>query len=62
MNIKKIAAKLNNGDWEPLYFATEKQIDTLIEQGKIDEDFYTRHQEYQEEVRCMMGNALEEFS
>ena len=62
MNIKEIATKLNNGDWEPLYFATEKQIDTLIEQGKIDEDFYCRHQDYQEEVRCMMGDALEEFS
>ena len=62
MNIKEIAAKLNNGDWEPLYFATEKQIDTLIEQGQIDEDFYCRHQDYQEEMGCMMGDALEEFS
>jgi len=61
MNIKEIASRLNNGDWEPLYFATQKQIDTLINQGKIDEEFFTRHQDYQEEVRCMMGDALEEF-
>ena len=55
MNMKEIASKLNNGDWEPLYFATEKQIDTLIAQGKIDEAFYSRHQDYQEEMRCMMA-------
>jgi len=61
MNIKEIASRLNNGDWEPLYSATQKQIDTLINQGKIDEEFFTRHQDYQEEVRCMMGDALEEF-
>ena len=62
MNIKEIAAKLNNGDWEPLYFATEKQIDTLIEQGKIDEDFYSYHQVCQEEMRCMIGDLKKEFS
>jgi len=61
MNIKEIASRLNNGDWEPLYSATQKQIDTLINQGKIDEEFFTRHQDYQEEMRCMMGDALEEF-
>jgi len=61
MNIKEIASRLNNGDWEPLYSATQKQIDTLINQGKIDEEFFTRHQDYQEEVSCMMGDALEEF-
>ena len=54
MNMKEIASRLNNGDWEPLYYATEKQIDTLIEQGRIEEDFYCRYQDYQEEVRCMM--------
>jgi len=54
MNTKEITSRLNNGDWEPLYYATEKQIDTLIEQGRIEEDFYCRYQDYQEEVRCMM--------
>tara|TARA_R100001377_G_C3140719_1_gene92574 strand:- start:258 stop:446 length:189 start_codon:yes stop_codon:yes gene_type:complete len=60
MNIKEIASKLNNGDWEPLYFATEKQIDTLIEAGKINEEFYSRHQDYQEEMRGMMAE-MDEF-
>ena len=54
MNMKEMASRLNNGDWEPLYYATEQQISTLIEKGEIEEDFYSRHQDYQEEVRCMM--------
>ena len=61
MNIKEIASRLNNGDWEPLYSATQKQIDTLINQGKIDEDFFTRHQDYQEEMSCVVSDVLEEF-
>ena len=55
MNIKEIASRLNKGDWEPLYVATEKQILFLIEKGKIDEDFYCRWDSYQEEMRYMLA-------
>ena len=55
MNMKEIADRLNKGDWEPLYFATEKQILSLIDQGKIDEDFYCRWDSYQEEMRYMLA-------
>lgn len=50
-----IAEDLNSGNWEALYFATEDQINSLIDSGKIDEDFYSRHQDYREEMRCMMA-------
>lgn len=49
-----IEADLNSGNWDALYFATESQISKLIEAGRIDEDFASRHQEYREEMRCMM--------
>ena len=50
------------GVYNKLDEVQQSVVDSLIEQGKIDEDFYSRHQDYQEEVRCMMGDALEEFS
>jgi hypothetical protein len=53
--LSDIAADLNDGDWDALYFATEKQINKLIGQGKIDEDFSSRYQDYQEEMRCMVA-------
>ena len=48
-------------NWECLYLASEEQICKLIDQGKIDEDFFSRHQDYQEEMRCMMNGAAAEF-
>ena len=62
MKEKEIATQLNAGDWEPLYTATEDQISNLIDEGEISEDFYSRHQEYSEEMRCMMADAVAEFS
>tara|TARA_B100001094_G_C17711357_1_gene567501 strand:- start:301 stop:489 length:189 start_codon:yes stop_codon:yes gene_type:complete len=62
MNMKEITKKLNSGDWEPLYFATEKQIITLIDQNKIDGDFYSRYQVYQQEMSYLLDEVLEEFS
>lgn len=50
-----IANDLNSGNDEPLYFADEAQIDTLIRQGRIDEDFSSRYQDFQEEMRCMQA-------
>ncbi len=55
MTLDEIATSLNAGNWEPLYTATEEQIMQLTAEGKIDEDFYSRHQDYQEEMRCMMA-------
>jgi hypothetical protein len=48
-----IAFDLNNGDWDALYFATDNQISALIDRGLIEEDFFSRHQDYQEEMRIM---------
>lgn len=53
--LNDIKTDLLSGNWEPLYFASEEQINTLIRRGDIDEDFSSRHQEYQEEMRCMMA-------
>ena len=50
MNIKEIATKLNNGDCEALYVATEEQIETLIEQGKIWTIVVEVKQQYGNEV------------
>lgn len=53
-----IAIDLNNGDWDALYFATEKQINKLIDDGKISEDFSSRYEDYQEEMRCMAAEFV----
>jgi HEPN domain-containing protein len=44
---------LNNDHWDALYFASEQQIQNLIQKGRIDEDFSSRHQTYQEELRVL---------
>ncbi len=51
-----IETDLINGEWEALYFATEQQIHSLIEQGRIDDGFYSHHQDYQEELRMMCAS------
>ncbi len=50
-----IETDLNSGNWDALYFAKEKQIDSLIRQGRISEDFMARHDNYQEDMRCMLA-------
>lgn len=56
MNLKQIKQQLNSNDWgDALYLATEEQIVKLIDRGEIDEDFHSRHQDAQEELRCMMS-------
>ncbi len=54
---KDIATDLINGDWDALYFATEDQIASLIRCDLISEDFSSRHQDYQEEMRCLIASA-----
>jgi hypothetical protein len=62
VTLDAIESDLNNNCWDALYFATEEQISSLIDSGKIDEDFYSRHQDYQEEMRCLRAEAQAEFS
>lgn len=57
-----IAADLNAGEWDALYYATEEQIAALIDAGRICEDFFSRHQEYQEEMRVIMNQVMAEFA
>lgn len=53
--LESIETDLNNDEWDALYYASEEQINKLIDQGRIDEDFFSRHDNYQEELRCMMA-------
>ena len=53
-----VATDLNSGNWDALYFAKERMILDLIEANRIDEDFYSRHQEYQEEMRIMVAEGV----
>ena len=47
--------------WDALYYATEEQIVALIDAGRICEDFFSRHQDYQEEMRVMMNQVMAEY-
>ena len=62
VTLDAIAADLNGGEWDALYYATEEQIVALIDAGRISEDFFSRHQDYQEEMRVMMNQAMAEFA
>lgn len=53
ITLDDIKTDLLSGNWDPLYYATEAQINTLIQRGDIDEDFSSRYEQYQEEMRCM---------
>lgn len=61
VTLKSIETDLNNDCWNALYYASEEQIDKLISQKRISEDFFSRHQDYQEEMRCLKAEAEEEF-
>tara|TARA_R100000329_G_scaffold103121_1_gene84815 strand:+ start:100 stop:327 length:228 start_codon:yes stop_codon:yes gene_type:complete len=62
ITLDAIAADLNGGEWDALYYATEEQIVALIDAGRICEDFFSRHQDYQEEMRVMMNQVMAEFA
>lgn len=62
ITLDAIAADLNGGQWDALYYATEEQILALIEAERIDGDFFSRHQDYQEEMRVLMNQAMAEFA
>ena len=56
VTIAAIIEALDVHDWEVLYYAKEQQICSLIDQGKISEDFSARWDDYQEEMRCLMAD------
>ena len=56
--LKSIHADINAGNWDALYFATENQINTLIDKRGLDEDFYSRWDAYQEDMRVMQAEFL----
>lgn len=62
ITLDAIESDLNGGEWDALYYATEKQITALIDAGRICEDFFSRHQDYQEEIRVMMNQVIAEFA
>ena len=62
VTLDAIATDLNGGQWDALYYATEGQIGALIDAGRICEDFFSRHQDYQEEMRVMLNQVMAEFA
>lgn len=62
VTLQALRDDLSAGVMDALYYASESQILTLIERGQISEDYHAHHQTYQEEMRCLMADALREFS
>ena len=60
--LKSILEDLNNGIYTALYFTSEDQINTLIEQGKVSEDLWSDWVSYSEDMRIMINDAIAEFS
>tara|TARA_R110002126_G_C10243277_1_gene481272 strand:- start:459 stop:668 length:210 start_codon:yes stop_codon:yes gene_type:complete len=55
VTLKAIEADLKADWWDALYYASYDQISNLVNQGRIDEDFVSRHYNYQEEMRAMLA-------
>lgn len=62
ITLDAIESDLKNDCWDALYFATEEQISELIKADRIDEDFFSRHQNYLEEMRILVAEGQQEFS
>ena len=60
--LNSILEDLNNDRYTALYFTSEDQICTLIEQGKVSSDLWSEWVSYNEEMRVMMYEAVAEFS
>jgi hypothetical protein len=60
--LKSILEDLNNERYTALYFTSEDQICTLIEQGKVSSDLWSSWVSYSEDMRIMMNDAIAEFS
>lgn len=61
VTLESIETDLNNDCWNALYYASEDQISQLISENRISEDFFSRHQDYLEEMRCLKAEAEAEF-
>jgi len=59
--LESIETDLNNDCWNALYYASEEQISQLISENRISEDFFARHQDRLEEMRCLKAEAEAEF-
>lgn len=42
-------------------YCDASELNHLIDQGKIDSDWYTRYDNFCEEMRCEMASAIEEM-
>ena len=60
--LQSIKLDLDNNNATCLYYASEEQINKLITQNKIDSDYQSIHEDYQEEVRVLIAEARSEFS
>jgi len=54
VSLKSIVEALAANDWDVLYFSSEEQVAQLIDAGRIDEDFASRHFQYAEEMAHLM--------
>lgn len=61
ITLQAILDDLSAGELDALYYATETQIMTLIDRGQISEDYFSRHQAHQEDMRYLMASVLREF-
>lgn len=57
-----ILENLKNRHEDILYFASEEQIQALINAGRIDEDIFPEWMQKQEELGYILNQAEEEFS
>jgi hypothetical protein len=60
--LKSILEDLNNGIYTALYFTSEDQINSLIDQGKVSEDLWSDWVSYSDDMRIMLNDAIAEFS
>ena len=60
--LKSILEDLNNGIYTALYFTSEDQINSLIDQGKVSEDLWSDWVSYSEDMEIMINDAIAEFS
>jgi hypothetical protein len=61
ITLQAILDDLSAGEMDALYYASETQIMTLIEREQISEDYLSRHQAHQEDMRYLMASVLREF-
>jgi hypothetical protein len=61
ITLSDIADDLNAGHHDALYYATEQQMQKLVDAKRIDEDLWWRHGDYQEEMACMIEDECQRW-